>query len=433
MRTALTVAGSDSVGGAGIQADVKAMASVGVHATTVITAVTAQNTRRVSRIYPLPADMVQDQLDSVLSDCDIRAVKTGMLYNAEIVSVVADALEDHQAPLVLDPVMVATVGDSLFEGDFVRALKEKLLPMCELVTPNLHEAEVLAHMKIRSEEDAAFACEVIGKQGSSVLLKGGHIGSGDVIDYLYLSSEIMRIRNPRLAAAGHGSGCTLSSFITANMANGLDLVNAVLEARKMIQQSIATQYAVGQGVPVVNAHVAVMKKDDTAKFALLDELDAAVARIIKLMPTAMVPRNGMNIAYALKEAHGPEEIAAVDRRIIVHNGMVVRGGQVKFGAAEHMSYVLLEAIRTNPEIRCMLNVAASPELIAAIKEAGLTTARLDRRENATIANMTRTAIDSCAPTFPDAIFDASSRRSDKTVNFFGRDPQEVLDKLENVL
>lgn len=129
MRTALTVAGSDSVGGAGIQADIKAMSSVGVHAASVITAVTAQNTCKVSDIFPMPADIVQAQLDAVLSDCDIKAVKTGMLYNAEIVGVVADTFEDHDIPLIVDPVMVATVGDDLYDKTYVRALKEKLLPI----------------------------------------------------------------------------------------------------------------------------------------------------------------------------------------------------------------------------------------------------------------------------------------------------------------
>ncbi|MDD4668960.1 MAG: bifunctional hydroxymethylpyrimidine kinase/phosphomethylpyrimidine kinase [Candidatus Methanomethylophilus sp.] len=432
MRTALTVAGSDSVGGAGIQTDIKAMASVGVHAVTVITAVTAQNTCKVSRIFPMPADMVQAQLDAVLSDCNIRAVKTGMLYSAEIVNVVTDALEDRQVSLIVDPVMVATVGDSLCDATYVRALREKLLPICELVTPNLYEAEVLSNMKIRSENDVSYACEVMGKEGTSVLLKGGHMDTREVIDYLYLSSEIMRIRNPRLATAGHGSGCALSSFITANMANGLDLVNAVLESRKLEQQAIATQYRIGKGAPVVNTRLSTAENKDTVVFDLLDKLDTAVSQILRLLPTELVPRNGLNMAYAMPEAAGPEQIAAVDKRIKVHNGTLVRGGQVRFGTAEHMSYVLLEAMHTNPEVRCMMNIASSIEMVDDLRDAGYTVAKLERKEGLGIAAMTRAAIDSC-PKFPDVIADVGSRRSDKTINIFGTDPQDVLKKLNTVL
>ena len=157
MRTALTVAGSDSIGGAGIQVDIKAMSVVGIHATSVITAVTAQNTQGVDDIFPMPEEFVQAQLEAVLKDCDIKAVKTGMLYNAEIVETVADILEDHEVPLIVDPVMISGTGYSLCDDDFVKALKKKLLPICELVTPNRHEAEVLAGMSIKNEDDTTLA------------------------------------------------------------------------------------------------------------------------------------------------------------------------------------------------------------------------------------------------------------------------------------
>ena len=271
MRTALTVAGSDSIGGAGIQADIKAMSVLGVHATSVITAVTAQNTQGVDGIFPVPEDFVQAQLESVLKDCDIKAVKTGMLYSAEIVETVADILEDHDVPLIVDPVMVSGTGCSLCDDDFVRALKKKLLPICELVTPNRYEAEVLAGMKIKNEDDITLACELIGKQGSSVLFKGGHLKGPKVIDYLYLSSEFNKLEYPRLSKSGHGSGCTLSAFITANMAKGLDIVNAVMKSRDLIQESIATQYAIGHGDVVVNPMVKL--KGETDKFQVLDALD----------------------------------------------------------------------------------------------------------------------------------------------------------------
>ncbi|MCQ2078831.1 MAG: bifunctional hydroxymethylpyrimidine kinase/phosphomethylpyrimidine kinase, partial [archaeon] len=299
MRTALTVAGSDSCGGAGIQADIKAMSALGVHAATVITAVTAQNTCSVSEIFPLPAETVKAQLEAVLSDCDIKAVKTGMLYNAEIVNVVADVLEDHEAPLIVDPVMVATVGDDLYDRTYIRALKEKLLPICELVTPNKDEAERLTGLTIENEDDVAYACEIIGKEGSSVLLKGGHMSGNTVTDYLYLSADITEITNPRLKQkAGHGSGCTLSAYITANMANGLDLVTAVSESRKMIQRSIETQYSIGQGVPVVNTNVRLTRKEDSIKVDIIRELEEVVDELAEVIPLDLVPEKGMNIAYA---------------------------------------------------------------------------------------------------------------------------------------
>lgn len=429
MRTALTVAGSDSVGGAGIQADVKAMSAVGVHAATVITAVTAQNTREVTKIMPVPAPMVQAQLDAVLSDCDIRAVKTGMLFSADIIGVVADTLEDHDVPLIVDPVMVATVGASLHDASFTKAMKEKLLPIAELVTPNRHEAEVLAGMKIENEDDATYACEIIGKEGSAVLLKGGHMNDANVTDYLYVSSRINRIKNPRLPCeAGHGSGCALSSYITANMANGLDLVTSVLEARKMIQKSLETQYVIGKGVPVVNTNVRLADGEDEEKVKVIRALDEAVDRVCRLMPAENVPEDGFNIAYALEGASGPEEIAAVAGGIAVRNGAVARSDGVRFGAAEHLSFVLLEAMKAEPSARCAAWFSCDEEFVEEIEDAGLNVA-LVKKHGESIADTVREAIGNSSG-FPDAVADIS--RSKAKVDVFGKDPEDVLAKLRKI-
>lgn len=430
MRTALTVAGSDSCGGAGIQADIKAMSALGVHAATVITAVTAQNTCRVSEIFPLPAETVKSQLEAVLSDCDVKAVKTGMLYSAEIVNVVADVLEDHEAPLIVDPVMVATVGDDLYDRTYIRALKEKLLPICELVTPNKTEAEKLTGLTIENEDDVAYACEIIGKEGSSVLLKGGHMSGNTVTDYLYLSADITEITNPRFKyKAGHGSGCTLSAYITANMANGLDLVTAVEESRKMIQKSIETQYSIGKGVPVVNTNVRLTKKEDSIKVDIIRELEEVADEIAAVIPLELVPEKGMNIAYAKKNAKGPEEIAAVDKRMTVRHDNVKKGGSVKYGAAEHLSYVLLEVMKTSPTTKCVLEIAGDKALVRDCTDAGLSVIPLRRINGASVSKTVRETLDKCTK-FPDVISDLEGRNP--KVCIFGKNPKDVLSKFNRI-
>ncbi|MBR4685522.1 bifunctional hydroxymethylpyrimidine kinase/phosphomethylpyrimidine kinase [Methanomassiliicoccales archaeon LGM-RCC1] len=428
MRTALTVAGSDSIGGAGVQVDIKAMSVVGIHATSVITAVTAQNTQGVDGIFPMPVDFIQAQLESVLKDCDIKAVKTGMLYSAEIVETVADILEDHEAPLIVDPVMISGTGCSLCEDDFVKALKKKLLPICELVTPNMHEAETLAGMKIRNEDDITLACELIGKQGSSVLFKGGHLRGPKVVDYLYLSSEFNKLEYPRLNKAGHGSGCCLSAYITANMAKGLDIVNAVIKSRDMIQESIASQYAIGKGDVVVNPMVKV--KGESDKFKILDSLDSAASRIIDLIPNEFVPKAGMNIAYALKDAAGPEEIAAIDKRMVVHNGILKKNGPAKFGAAEGLSYILLEIMKHDPKSRCIMNLAYRDDIIDIMEEVGMTAVSVEMSKDK-ISEATKKAV-SLAGKVPDAIVDKGSKK-DRTIRIIARNPELMMEKLDNIL
>ena len=428
MRTALTVAGSDSVGGAGIQADVKAMSVIGVHATSVITAVTAQNTCGVRDILPMPEELIKAQLEAVLKDCDVKAVKTGMLYSAEIVGTVADILEDHEMPLVVDPVMVSGTGSPLSGDGFTSAMRKKLLPICELVTPNKDEAETLAKMKIRTRDDLMLACELIGKQGSSVLMKGGHFNTPVVTDYLYLSSEFTKIEYPRLKKAGHGSGCVLSSFITANMAKGLDIVNAVLKSRELIQESIATQYAIGKGDPVVNPMVKL--KGETDKFQVLDALDAAAAKILDTVPDELVPKGGMNIAMALKDAAGPEEIAAIDKRLTVHNGLLRKNGPAKFGTAEGLSYILLTVMKHSPETRCIMSIAYGDDIIDVMEEVGMTSVSAemgkDKFSEATEKALKKTK------RIPDAIVDKGPKK-DRKIWLLAKDAQDMMAKLEEIL
>ncbi len=428
MRTALTVAGSDSIGGAGIQADVKAMSVVGVHAASVITAVTAQNTCGVDGILPIPEEFIKAQLEAVLKDCDIKAVKTGMLYSAEIVGTVADILEDHEMPLIVDPVMVSGTGSSLSDDGYASALKKKLLPMCELVTPNKHEAEVLAKMKIKTRDDLMLACELIGKQGSSVLMKGGHFNTPTVVDYLYLSSEFTKMEYPRLRKAGHGSGCVLSSFITANMAKGLDIVNAVLKSRELIQESISSQYAIGKGDVVVNTMVKL--KGDTDKFQVLDALDAAAAKIVDTVPDELVPKGGMNIAMALKDAAGPEEIAAIDKRMVVHNGILRKNGPAKFGTAEGLSYILLTVMKHSPETRCIMSIAYGDDIMDVMEEVGMTSVTAEMGKDK-FSEATEKALRKCKG-IPDAIVDKGPKK-DRVIRILAKDTEDMLAKLEEIL
>ena len=428
MRCALTIAGSDSIGGAGIEADIKAMGSIGIHACAVITAVTAQNTTAVDRIYPMPVDMVIDQLESVLKDVDIKAIKTGMLYDSEIVEAVADVLEDHDMPLIIDPVMVAGVGDSLATNDLGRSIKRKLMPLCELITPNRHEAEVLAKMPIRTEDDATLACELIGKEGSSVLLKGGHMTGKNVVDYFYLSSEITRMEYPRLERAGHGGGCTLSSYITAHMAKGLDIVNSVIKSSELIQESIASMYVIGKGDKIVNPLVKM--HDDSVRFRILDEIDGLADKVVNMIPQDWVPTSGLNIAYSMPNAAGPEDIAAIDNRIVFKNGSLRKSGKAKYGSAEHASYMLLSVMKYDPEMRATINFEYTEELYDVMEEVGLKIVALDRKKykDLRLGEITDATIREIGY-IPDVFIDRESGKKNY-LRLLGKSPKDLYDKLE---
>lgn len=249
MKTALTIAGSDSCGGAGIQADIKTMTLNGVYAMSAVTALTAQNTTGVAGILESTPEFLRAQLDAVFADIFPDAVKIGMVSSAALIGVIADALERWAARhVVVDPVMVATSGARLMQGDALSALRDRLLPLAEVITPNVPEAEILSGMEIRSAEDMCRAAEKIGVRcGTAVLLKGGH-ALNDANDYLWQRGggrwfEGARIDNPNT----HGTGCTLSSAIAANLAKGFSLAESVARAKKYISGALSAGLNLGRG------------------------------------------------------------------------------------------------------------------------------------------------------------------------------------------
>jgi len=250
---AATVAGSDSSGGAGIQADLKTFAALGVYGASVITALTAQNTQGVTAIHNVPVDFIAAQIDTVFSDLDVAAVKIGMLSQVAIIETVARGLERHRARnIVLDPVMVATSGDRLLAADAVEALRNVLIPRAIVVTPNLPEAAALTGATAaRNEREMEIqARELLTLGARNVLIKGGH-GSGDEsVDLLVGEGELLRLSARRVATKNtHGTGCTLSSAIAAGLARGLDLRTAAREAKAFVTAAVAAADTldVGQG------------------------------------------------------------------------------------------------------------------------------------------------------------------------------------------
>ncbi|HEY0493072.1 MAG TPA: bifunctional hydroxymethylpyrimidine kinase/phosphomethylpyrimidine kinase [Candidatus Dormibacteraeota bacterium] len=247
---ALTIAGSDSGAGAGIQADLKTFAALGVYGVTVITAVTAQNTIGVRAVQEIDVAVVSAQLDAVAEDFRITAVKTGMLSNAPIIEAVSLGLRRHQlSRLVVDPVMVAKSGDRLLREDAVDALRRHLLPLAEVVTPNLPEAEVISGQSIHSLADRLLAAKAILRLGArAVVVKGGHAGDDPVVDLLVSQRGIREFRAPRLSTTStHGTGCTFSAAIAAGLASELDLEAAVGRAREYVSQALERAEPLGHG------------------------------------------------------------------------------------------------------------------------------------------------------------------------------------------
>lgn len=252
IKQVLTIAGSDSGGGAGIQADIKTFQELGVFGTSAITAVTAQNTCGVHGVYPMPAGAVKAQLDAIGSDFDIAAVKTGMLFDAEIIAETAAGIERHGwRNLVVDPVMIAKGGATLLQQDALEAMRKVLLPVASVITPNIPEAEMLSGMKIRNSADRRKAAEQILAFGAkAVVIKGGHADNPLMAeDYcLDQNGESFVLRSARIhTQQTHGTGCTFSAALTAELAKGQTLPDALVTAKRFIQSALSHQLHIGAG------------------------------------------------------------------------------------------------------------------------------------------------------------------------------------------
>lgn len=259
---ALTIAGSDSGGGAGIQADLRSFAAFGVHGVSAITAVTAQNTEGVSAIQMLPQSIVSAQIEAVLSDFPVAAIKIGMLGTPGLCRTIAAGLVGHrQIPLIVDPVLVATTGASLARGKIVSAIRRQLIPIADLLTPNLPEAEQLLGRRVGTVDEMLDAANELRDLGAAaVLLKGGHLRGDEVIDILVTANGVQRFAQPRIDVEGHGTGCTLAAAIAAGMACGASLETAVADAIRFVNRALTLAYRPGRGRVVVLDHLAAAKE-----------------------------------------------------------------------------------------------------------------------------------------------------------------------------
>ncbi len=260
----MTIAGSDSGAGAGIQADLKTFAAFGVYGTSVLTAITAQNTLRVTDVLELPTTLVASQIDAIVSDIGTDAVKTGMLSSSAIIDVVADKLREHRlANVVVDPVMVAKSGDKLLQDEAVEALRTRLIPLATVVTPNAPEAQVLTGRKVESLDDARTAAGELVAMGARVaVVKGGHL-QGPATDIMYDGREFRAFTHQRIdTTSTHGTGCTFASAVAAGLARGTPVRDAVSQAKAYVTAAIRNAFPMGKGHGPLNHFYATWEREE---------------------------------------------------------------------------------------------------------------------------------------------------------------------------
>ncbi|MCS7111982.1 MAG: bifunctional hydroxymethylpyrimidine kinase/phosphomethylpyrimidine kinase [Ignisphaera sp.] len=382
---ALTIAGSDSGGGAGIQADLKTFAAMGVHGTSAITSLTAQNTREVRSVHDLPPEFVALQIEVVADDLGVDAAKTGMLSSAPIISAVARTVKRYGFPLVVDPVMIAKSGARLLREDAVEILKRELIPLAKIVTPNRMEAEALLGVKIdsveRAREAAQMLVDVYGCEAA--IVKGGHIEGEHAVDILYYRGSFYEFKSLRVQTKNtHGTGCGFSAAIAAGIAKGKNLVDAVSSAKDFITTAIEYGLDVGSGHGPINPAAYIYIPAE--RYRVLENVERAVELLLKndRVVAKVVPEVGMNIGMSIDPlyARTPLDVAAIPGRITRYRDGIMVKSKPEFGVSKHIANAILTMIRVYPEYRAAANMAYSEKLVEIAESIGLTTAYFDRRE-----------------------------------------------------
>jgi hydroxymethylpyrimidine/phosphomethylpyrimidine kinase len=434
----LTIAGSDSGGGAGIQADLKTFAALGVHGLSAVTAVTAQNTSEVRTVFPVPAEVIRQQIRAVTEDIGVNAVKTGMLPTIEAAATVASELRSLDVPIVVDPVMKATTGSSLMGEGVLKILKEDLIPQATLVTPNKFEAEALTGLKIGGIDDVERVAERLASLGAkAVLIKGGHIlAGGKAVDFLLVEGEGRRLESERLDVRTlHGTGCVLSSAVAAHLAKGESLVRAVELGKEFVSLSIRYGLELGKGNGPTNPMAWLYNQAE--RYAVLENVSKAVAMLEESDTFhRLVPELQVNIGMSLPYPQGTSDVVGIPGRIVKIDNKVKASSCPRFGGSKHVAKAILAANELDPTIRAAMNVRHTAEAIEACQRLGLKISSYDRREEpeevkaiegGTIPWGTRVAMVKLGST-PDIIYHDGDWGKEPMIEILGVDAVDVAGK-----
>ena len=434
---ALTIAGSDSGGGAGIQADLKTFSALGVFGKTVITSITSQNTLGVQAVDDLPVSVVENQLKSILEDGKCQAVKTGMLGNEQVVDRVASLLKRYRVKnLVVDPVMFSSSGKKLLTPAGVEMMKERLFPLAHLVTPNIKEAEILSGIKIRLPADRKRAARKILKLGvRAVVITGGHL-KGKPEDLFLDNSGLEILSSERLSESDpHGTGCVFSSAITAGLASGKKVLPAVIDAKDFIGRAILGEVISGNGNASVEPLSSLYRENEKAQ--VMTGMNRALRVFREERIGELVPEVQTNIGLALSGAKFHADVLAIPGRVIKNGQDIFTGAEPEFGGSRHVANIVLTVMRHDPEKRAVMNIKYTDELLKICRRLKFKIACFDRadepkkvrvREGSSLEWGTQKALVDYG-SVPDIIYDLGGIRKEEMIRVIAEDIESLINKI----
>lgn len=441
LRSVLSIAGSDSSSGAGIQADLKTLSSLGTYGCSAITAITVQNTKNIFEVFPIPSEIVIRQINSILNDIRIDAIKIGMVYDEIIINKIFKILNNTKIPIIVDPIFTSTSGKNLIKYEAIKALTKKILPIATIITPNINEATQLSGIDIKNKEDLVKSLTKMKKLGpKNVIVKGGHLLSEHSIDTLIDDKlNIIEFSNSRISIPeNHGSGCNFSAALSAYISQGYEIPIACKLANEFINSVLKNLLYIGKGYPVTDT--ALTTSSSAFKFHVIEELSIAINELEAITDVGkLIPETQSNFAYAIPNATSIKEVAGIKGRIVRIDQKVKASSCIEFGATQHIASAVISYMNINPLMRAGFNIKYDKKIIELLQsfmkvseyDRRLEPQKLKEKEGYTIQWGVKKAI--LKDKEVRGIYHKGDIGKEPMIILFGHNPAEIVEYLRKLI
>ena len=421
----LSIGGSDPSSGAGIQSDIKTFSNHNVYGFTAVTAITSQNTRKVTSIEPVSTKSLRAQLDSILSDFHIDAIKIGMVYNSQIIKVIHSKLRNTKVPIVVDPIIKSTTGTMLLKKSALHDYKKMMIPLADVITPNKYEAKVLSG--ISNINKSAKKIQLMG--ANCVIITGVTSSNSQISDFILEENKKYVISGKKIPIRNHGSGCNYSASIAVSLAKGNTMYNAVKTAKDYVYQSIKNSKNIGKGVQITH------KNTSNGMRKLSESINhfKQIKNIYKVIPECQT-----NFVFAKKNPKIIKDVLGISGRLVKSGKEVVTAGEIVYGGSQHVGTAVIQVNKKFPEVRSGINIKYDPKIIAKAKKSKFTVLSYDRskepkkskqKENSSISWGVSNILNAKSP---DIIYHKGDIGKEPMILIFGKNPGEIIQKVSKL-
>ena len=421
----LSIGGSDPSSGAGIQSDIKTFENHGVYGFTVITAITSQNTKKISKILPISSKIIKSQLESVLSDFQIDSIKIGMMYDSSIIKAVHVMIKNQKCPIVVDPIIESTTKTILLKKSAITDYRKMIIPLATIITPNKRESKILSGCS--KVDDAAKRLQELGAR--NVIITGYRESEREIEDFVMESDRNYILKGKRIKMVNHGSGCNYSASITASLARKKSIHEAANIAKEYVYQSIKNSKDLGKGIKIT-----YKKNSEIQKQLSLSIIDFQNIKDV----SKIIPECQTNFVFSKNKPKNIKNVLGISGRLVKSGNNVIQAGDLVFGGSQHVATALIEVSKKFPEIRSAINIKYEPKLITKAKKRKMSVLTYNRKKESKNSKLKENSsiswgISSCLKSeMPDIIYHKGDLGKEPMIIVFGNTPTEVIKKIKQI-